>query len=112
MAGIVVLDMNNTASTNLARILSNKFPVLNPTEDCYCYEIANRGDQDGVINYGLGWWMGQAETKQDEVNSLKAEVERLTKAGDKIARNLMHMAGEHPKALADEWQDAKRGVEA
>lgn len=69
--------MNNTASTNLARIFSNKFPELNPKEDCYCYEIAKNGDWEGVINYGLGWWMGQAEDRQAEVNRLKAELEAL-----------------------------------
>lgn len=104
--------MNNTASTNLARILSTKFPELNPKEDCHCYAIANKGDWDGVVYYGLGWWMSQAENRQDEVNRLKAEVERLTKAGNKMASGLRGMAGEHPKALADEWQDAKWGVGA
>lgn len=102
--------MNNTE--NLARILSKKFPELNPTEDCYCYKIANDGDIDGVINYGLGWWLSQSETKQAEVDRLKAEVERLTEAGNKMASGLRGMAGEHPKALADEWQDAKWGVRA
>jgi hypothetical protein len=38
---------------------------------------------------------------------LKAEVERLTKAGDAMASGLQGMAGERPKALADEWNDAK-----
>lgn len=67
--------MNNTE--NLNRILSKKFPELNPTEDCHCFKLANEGDTDGVINYGLGWWMGQAEEKQAEVNRLKAELEAL-----------------------------------
>jgi hypothetical protein len=40
---------------------------------------------------------------------LKAEVERLTKAGDAMATGLQGMAGERPKALADEWNDAKKG---
>jgi hypothetical protein len=40
---------------------------------------------------------------------LKAEVERLTKAGDVMATGLQGMAGERPKALADEWNDAKKG---
>ena len=104
--------MNNTASEKLVRILSNKSPELNPKEGCYCYDLAERNDLEGIVNYGLGWWMGQAEDKQDEVNRLKAEVERLTEAGNKMARGLMGMAGEHPKALADEWQDARRGVKA
>jgi uncharacterized small protein (DUF1192 family) len=43
----------------------------------------------------------------DEVTRLKAEVERLTKAGDVMASGLQGMAGERPKALADEWNDAK-----
>jgi len=38
---------------------------------------------------------------------LKAEVERLTKAGDAMASGLQGMAGERPKALADEWNEAK-----
>lgn len=42
---------------------------------------------------------------------LKAEVERLTKAGDAMASGLQGMAGEHPKALADEWNEAK-GVQS
>ncbi len=44
-----------------------------------------------------------------ECDSLKAEVERLTKAGDVMATGLQGMAGERPKALADEWNDAKKG---
>ncbi len=42
-----------------------------------------------------------------ECDSLKSEVERLTKAGDAMASGLQGMAGERPKALADEWNDAK-----
>ena len=38
---------------------------------------------------------------------LQAQVERLTKAGDAMASGLQGMAGERPKALADEWHDAK-----
>ena len=38
---------------------------------------------------------------------LQAQVERLTKAGDAMASGLQGMAGERPKALADEWNDAK-----
>jgi uncharacterized small protein (DUF1192 family) len=45
----------------------------------------------------------------DCVAKLKAEVERLTKAGDAMASGLQGMAGERPKALADEWNDAKEG---
>ena len=100
--------MNN--SENIARILSTKCPELNPAKDCYCFKLANDGDIDGVINYGLGWWQAQAEAKQAEVNRLKAEVERLTEAGNKMASGLRGMAGERPKALAEEWQDAKWGV--
>ncbi len=44
-----------------------------------------------------------------ECDSLKSEVERLTKAGDAMASGLQGMAGERPKALADEWNDAKKG---
>jgi hypothetical protein len=76
-AGIVVLDMNNTASQKLVRILSNKFPELNPKDGCYCYDLAERNDLDGIVDYGLGWWMGQAEDRQAEVNRLKAELEAL-----------------------------------
>lgn len=104
--------MNNTASQKLVRILSTKFSELNPKEDCYCFDLAERNDLDGIVNYGLGWWMGQAEDKQAEVNRLKAEVERLTEAGNKMASGLRGMAGERPKALAEEWQDAKWGVRA
>ena len=43
---------------------------------------------------------------------LKAEVERLTKAGDAMATGLLGMAGERPKALADEWHDAKEGKQS
>ncbi len=43
---------------------------------------------------------------------LKAEVERLTKAGDAMASGLQGMAGERPKALADEWHDAKEGKQS
>jgi len=46
-------------------------------------------------------------TDNAEVTRLKAEVERLTKAGDAMASGLQGMAGERPKALADEWNDAK-----
>jgi outer membrane murein-binding lipoprotein Lpp len=42
---------------------------------------------------------------------LQAKVERLTKAGDAMASGLQGMAGERPKALADEWNDAK-GVQS
>jgi predicted nuclease with TOPRIM domain len=42
-------------------------------------------------------------------DQFKAEVERLRKAGDKMASGLQGMAGEYPKALADEWHDAKEG---
>ena len=45
------------------------------------------------------------------VGQLKDEVERLTKAGDAMASGLQGMAGERPKALADEWNDAK-GVQS
>ncbi len=40
---------------------------------------------------------------------LQAKVERLTKAGDAMASGLQGMAGERPKALADEWNAAKEG---
>jgi uncharacterized small protein (DUF1192 family) len=43
------------------------------------------------------------------VERLKAENERLRKAGDAMASGLQGMAGERPKALADEWNDAKEG---
>ena len=43
------------------------------------------------------------------IGELKAEVERLRKAGDAMASGLQGMAGERPKALADEWNDAKEG---
>lgn len=102
--------MNNTENIN--RILSKKFPELNPTEDCYCFEIAQNGDINGVINYGLGWWQGQAETKQDEVNRLQAEVERLRKAGDEMASELRGVYTKKASALVEGWQDAKWGVKA
>ena len=68
--------MNNTQSAYLARILSSKHPHLNPTADCSCYKMENASHYD-FIAYGLGWWMGQAETKQDEINELKAELARI-----------------------------------
>ena len=40
---------------------------------------------------------------------MQAENTRLRKAGDKMASGLHGMAGEYPKALADEWHDAKEG---
>lgn len=40
---------------------------------------------------------------------MQAENTRLRKAGDKMASGLRGMAGEYPKALADEWHDAKEG---
>jgi len=42
---------------------------------------------------------------------LEEQVERLTKAGDAMASGLLGMAGERPKALADEWNEAK-GVQS
>jgi chromosome segregation ATPase len=47
------------------------------------------------------------EHQKNRIERLKAEVERLTKAGDAMASGLQGMAGERPKALADEWNDAK-----
>ena len=38
---------------------------------------------------------------------MQAENTRLRKAGNKMASGLQGMAGEYPKALADEWHDAK-----
>jgi predicted RNase H-like nuclease (RuvC/YqgF family) len=49
------------------------------------------------------------EHQKNRIERLKAEVERLTKAGDAMATGLLGMAGERPKALADEWNDAKKG---
>jgi uncharacterized small protein (DUF1192 family) len=49
------------------------------------------------------------EHQKNRIERLKAEVERLTKAGDAMASGLQGMAGERPKALADEWNDAKEG---
>lgn len=72
-AGIVVLDMTISASENLARILSKKTPEINPTESCYCYTLAREGNLDGVINYGLGWWMAEAERLQVENLRLKED---------------------------------------
>jgi hypothetical protein len=43
---------------------------------------------------------------------LQAHIERLTKAGDAMATGLQVMAGERPKALADEWHDAKEGKQS
>ena len=40
---------------------------------------------------------------------MQAENTKLRKAGDKMASGLQGMAGEYPKALADEWHDAKEG---
>jgi predicted nucleic acid-binding Zn-ribbon protein len=47
----------------------------------------------------------------DDVRS-QAHIERLTKAGDAMATGLQGMAGERPKALADEWHDAKEGMQS
>ena len=109
-AGIVVSDMNN--SENIARILSTKCPELNPAKDCYCFKLANDGDIDGVVNYGLGWWQSQAESKQAEVNRLKAEVERLSTAGEHMASELRGGYTKRAKELVEGWQDAKWGVRA
>jgi chromosome segregation ATPase len=70
------------------------------------------------------------EHQKNRIERLKAEVERLDtlckqvmsqhsdiscenimlrKAGDAMASGLQGMAGERPKALADEWNDAKKG---
>ena len=43
----------------------------------------------------------------DDHCRLKQQIERLTKAGDAMATGLQGMAGERPKALADEWNEAK-----
>ena len=51
------------------------------------------------------------EHQKNRIERLKAEVERLTEAGDAMASGLQGMAGERPKALADEWNAAK-GVES
>jgi hypothetical protein len=40
-------------------------------------------------------------------NRQASDIRRLTKAGDAMASGLQGMAGERPKALADEWHDAK-----
>jgi|LakMenEpi03Aug12_release.lakeMendotaPanAssembly.Ray.scaffolds.fasta_scaffold794660_1 hypothetical protein len=100
--------MNNTE--NLARILSVKFPELNPTEDCHCFKLANDGDIEGVINYGLGWWQAQAEAKQAEVNRLNAEVERLRTAGGNMAIELRSGYTKQASALIEGWKDANRVV--
>jgi hypothetical protein len=42
-------------------------------------------------------------------NRQASDIRRLTKAGDAMASGLQGMAGERPKALADEWNDAKKG---
>ena len=52
------------------------------------------------------------EHQKNRIERLKAEVERLTKAGDAMASGLHGMAGERPKALADEWNDAKEGKQS
>ena len=71
-AGIVVSVMNN----HLDRIFSTKHPHLNPPVGTYCYDLP-KDDYSGITAYGLGWWMAQAEGKQDEVEALKAEIEAL-----------------------------------
>ena len=48
----------------------------------------------------------------DEKIDLKEQVERLTKAGDAMASGLQGMAGERPKALADDWNAAKEGKQS
>jgi hypothetical protein len=52
-----------------------------------------------------------AQFKRDLFNQVVEENERLRKAGDAMATGLQGMAGERPKALADEWHDAK-GVQS
>jgi predicted RNase H-like nuclease (RuvC/YqgF family) len=73
------------------------------------------------------------EHQKNRIERLKAEVERLDtlckqvmsqhsdiscenimlrKAGDAMASGLHGMAGERPKALADEWNDAKEGKQS
>jgi chromosome segregation ATPase len=73
------------------------------------------------------------EHQKNRIERLKAEVERLDtlckqvmsqhsdiscenimlrKAGDAMASGLQGMAGERPKALADEWHDAKEGKQS
>ncbi len=102
--------MNNIV--NIDRILSTKFPELNPTKDCFCYQLAKDGNEDGVTFYGLGWWQSQAESKQAEVNRLKAEVERLREAGEQMASELRGGWTKKSKELVEGWQDAKWGVRA
>jgi len=52
------------------------------------------------------------EHQKNRIERLKAEVERLTKAGDAMASGLQGMAGERPKALADDWNAAKEGKQS
>jgi hypothetical protein len=74
--------MNNNTSSSLTRIFSTKHPQLNPTKGCHCFTM-DASDHYGFIAYGLGWWMSQAELKQDEINDLKAELARLK--GEKVS---------------------------
>jgi hypothetical protein len=57
-------------------------------------------------------YLNMKESLEAENARLKAEVERLRKAGDAMASGLQGMAGERPKALADEWNDAKEGKQS
>ena len=49
------------------------------------------------------------EILQAENARLKAEVERLRKAGDAIESALREMQGDYPRCLANEWLAAKEG---
>ena len=56
-------------------------------------------------------YLNMKESLEAENARLKAEVERLNKAGDAMASGLQGMAGERVKALADEWNEAN-GVQS
>ena len=58
------------------------------------------------MKYGRPWWEVMKELSEENAR-LKAEVERLTKAGD----NLVYVASEHPvsEPFVKAWFTAKKG---
>ncbi len=75
---------------------------------CKVEEITHKANADSIISQGM---MSEAMKMMEESVAIREQIERLTKAGDAMASGLQGMAGERPKALADEWNDAK-GVQS
>ena len=50
--------------------------------------------------------------QKEEIDRLKAEVERLRKAGDVLESGLRTLPGDFPRCLANEWTAAKEGKQS